>query len=70
MQSVCPPTSSEDSYVAVDHCPRSLVEVCGSDAAAGAKHALLLTLLENHEGRTVEMVWRYLVFFYIIILSQ
>ncbi|CAH0718777.1 unnamed protein product, partial [Brenthis ino] len=46
----------EESYVAVDHCPRSLVEVCGSDAAAGAKHALLLTLLENHEGRTVEML--------------
>lgn len=47
---------SEECYVAIDHCPRSLVEVCSSDAAAGAKHTLLLTLLENHEGRTVEMV--------------
>ncbi|XP_045491190.1 uncharacterized protein LOC123691045 isoform X2 [Colias croceus] len=47
---------SEDYYVAVDHCPRSLVDVCSSDAAASAKHALLLTLLENHEGRTVEML--------------
>ncbi|CAH2086843.1 unnamed protein product [Euphydryas editha] len=46
----------EESFVAVEHCPRSLVEVCASDAAAGAKHALLLTLLENHEGRTVEML--------------
>ncbi|XP_046965081.1 uncharacterized protein LOC124533685 isoform X4 [Vanessa cardui] len=46
----------EDSFVAVDHCARSLVEVCASDAAAGAKHALLLTLLENHEGRTIEML--------------
>ncbi|XP_045785650.1 uncharacterized protein LOC123881112 isoform X3 [Maniola jurtina] len=46
----------EECYVAIDHCPRSLVEVCSSDAAAGAKHALLLTLLENHEGRTVEML--------------
>ncbi|XP_026329596.1 ephexin-1 isoform X2 [Hyposmocoma kahamanoa] len=53
---------SEDLYVAVDHCPRSLLEVCSSDggvgggAAPAAKHALLLTLLENHEGRTVEML--------------
>ncbi|KAJ2952521.1 hypothetical protein O0L34_g6837 [Tuta absoluta] len=48
---------SEDSYIAVDHCPRSLLEVCSSDSgAAQAKHALLLTLLENHEGRTVEML--------------
>ncbi|CAK1552618.1 unnamed protein product [Leptosia nina] len=47
---------SEDLYVAVDHCPRSLVDVCSSDAAANAKHALLLTLLENHEGRTIEML--------------
>lgn len=39
----------------VEHCPRSLVEVCSSEAA-GVKHALLLTLLENHDGRTVEMV--------------
>lgn len=48
---------SEESYVCVEHCPRSLLEVCGSDGgAAAAKHALLITLLENHEGRTVEMV--------------
>ncbi|XP_049866678.1 uncharacterized protein LOC126367291 isoform X2 [Pectinophora gossypiella] len=47
----------EESYVAVDHCPRSLLEVCSSEGgAAQAKHALLLTLLENHEGRTVEML--------------
>ncbi|XP_041977510.1 uncharacterized protein LOC121731895 isoform X2 [Aricia agestis] len=45
----------EDVYVCVDHCPRSLVEVCSSDAVP-AKHALLLTLLENHQGRTVEML--------------
>ncbi|KAL0893568.1 hypothetical protein ABMA27_013757 [Loxostege sticticalis] len=48
---------SEESYVCVEHCPRSLLEVCGSDGgAAAAKHALLITLLENHEGRTVEML--------------
>lgn len=48
---------SEDQYVCVDHCARSLLEVCASEAgAASAKHALLITLLENHEGRTVEML--------------
>ncbi|XP_045515496.1 uncharacterized protein LOC123708702 isoform X2 [Pieris brassicae] len=47
---------SDECFVAIDHCPRSLVDVCSSDAAANAKHALLLTLLENHEGRTVEML--------------
>ncbi|CAG9783397.1 unnamed protein product [Diatraea saccharalis] len=46
---------SESCYLAVDHCPRSLLEVCAGDAAA-ARHALLITLLENHEGRTVEML--------------
>ncbi|XP_063377772.1 uncharacterized protein LOC134664968 isoform X2 [Cydia fagiglandana] len=49
----------ENSHVAVDFCPRSLLEVCAGDAgpgAAAAKHALLLTLLENHEGRTLEML--------------
>ncbi|XP_032513637.2 rho guanine nucleotide exchange factor 19 isoform X3 [Danaus plexippus] len=45
----------EDCYSVVEHCPRSLVEVCSSEAA-GVKHALLLTLLENHDGRTVEML--------------
>ncbi|XP_073944417.1 ephexin isoform X3 [Choristoneura fumiferana] len=55
----------ENSHVAVDFCPRSLLEVCAGDAGGGggggaggasAKHALLLTLLENHEGRTLEMM--------------
>ncbi|XP_061711876.1 uncharacterized protein LOC133521122 isoform X4 [Cydia pomonella] len=49
----------ENSHIAVDFCPRSLLEVCAGDAGpAGlsAKHALLLTLLENHEGRTLEML--------------
>ncbi|VVC96610.1 unnamed protein product [Leptidea sinapis] len=47
---------SEQCYVCVEHCARSLVDVCASDAPAAAKHGLLLTLLENHEGRTVEML--------------
>ncbi|XP_026742654.1 rho guanine nucleotide exchange factor 5 isoform X1 [Trichoplusia ni] len=48
---------SEDQFVCVDHCARSLLEVCASEAgAASAKHALLVTLLDNHEGRTLEML--------------
>ncbi|RVE54985.1 hypothetical protein evm_000352 [Chilo suppressalis] len=48
---------SDESYVAVDHCPRSLLEVCGvCGGEAAARHTLLVTLLENHEGRTIEMV--------------
>ncbi|XP_035435919.2 uncharacterized protein LOC118266593 isoform X3 [Spodoptera frugiperda] len=45
----------EDQYICVDHCPRSLLEVCSSEVGA-AKHALLITLLENHAGRTVELL--------------
>ncbi|KPJ07964.1 Ephexin-1 [Papilio machaon] len=47
----------EESYLAVDWCTRSLLEVCeGAAAPPSAKHALLLTLLENRDARTVEMV--------------
>ncbi|CAH2074640.1 unnamed protein product, partial [Iphiclides podalirius] len=47
----------EDSYAAVDWCARSLLEVCAGDSAPpAAKHALLLTLLENRHARTVEML--------------
>ncbi|XP_013182126.1 PREDICTED: ephexin-1-like [Papilio xuthus] len=47
----------EESYLAVDWCARSLLEVCeGAAAPPAAKHALLLTLLENRDARTVEMV--------------
>ncbi|XP_052748183.1 uncharacterized protein LOC113513781 isoform X2 [Galleria mellonella] len=47
--------TGEESYLGIDHCPRSLLEVC-EEGPAAAKHSLLLTLLENHEGRTVEML--------------
>lgn len=49
----------------VGHCPRSLITVIGNGPEGGhiwpgkeapAKHMLLLTILENHEGKTVEMV--------------
>ncbi|GBP78660.1 Ephexin-1 [Eumeta japonica] len=46
---------SDDTYLAVDFCPRSLLEVSSGDGGV-ARHSLLITLLENHEGRTVEML--------------
>ncbi|XP_068629728.1 rho guanine nucleotide exchange factor 15-like [Battus philenor] len=47
----------EESFLAVDWCARSLLEVCsGETAPLAAKHALLLTLLENRDARTIEMV--------------
>ncbi|CAG5011630.1 unnamed protein product [Parnassius apollo] len=47
----------EESFAAVDWCARSLLETCGGEAAPpAAKHALLLTLLENRDARTVEML--------------
>lgn len=59
----CSVLCSEECYVCVDHCPRSLLEVARGEGAAAGRHALLLTLLENHEGRTVEMVSRGLWFY-------
>ncbi|KAG6448704.1 uncharacterized protein LOC115442575 isoform X2 [Manduca sexta] len=47
---------SEEYYVALDYCARSLLEVSSSDAAGAARHALLLTLLENRDGKTLEMM--------------
>ncbi|XP_026464319.1 rho guanine nucleotide exchange factor 26-like [Ctenocephalides felis] len=55
---------SDENYMVVGHCPRSLITVIGNGPEGGhiwpgkeapAKHMLLLTILENHEGKTVEM---------------
>ncbi|XP_059061715.1 uncharacterized protein LOC131854611 isoform X2 [Achroia grisella] len=48
--------TGEDSYLGIDHCPRSLLEVSAGEATGAAKYPLLLTLLENHDGCTVEML--------------
>ena len=57
---------SDQTFHVLDYCPRSLVqlEACESlpclaklptAATAAHQHLMLLTLLSNHEGRTVEM---------------
>lgn len=67
--SVCPPTphprpltrlrSSAERFVVLDHAHRSLVQAQPLEEGAGSgagpyEHCFNLTLLENHQGRTVE----------------
>ncbi|KAA0202572.1 hypothetical protein HAZT_HAZT000590 [Hyalella azteca] len=55
---------SEDSYTVLDHCPRNMVQVLeleNSDKPPGRwleghKNLLIVTMLQNHENKTVEMV--------------
>lgn len=55
------------SYVVVDHCPRNLVQLqteglnqlpvkLNTSSDMSGKLLMLLTMLENHERKTVEMV--------------
>jgi hypothetical protein len=54
--------SGEGTFVVIDYCARSLVEMTLSDMMAqpmketSGKFVVLLTMLENHEKKTVEMV--------------
>ncbi|XP_063236544.1 rho guanine nucleotide exchange factor 15-like isoform X2 [Bacillus rossius redtenbacheri] len=56
---------SEDSYVVVDYCQRSLLQMAVAGdvphlpvkfTADHSRHLLLLTMLQNHDNKTVEMV--------------
>lgn len=54
---------SDKSYIVVDYCKRSLIEITPSDMMAQSplkdspgKNIILLTMLENHENKTLEMV--------------
>lgn len=56
---------SEESYAVLDHCPRNMVQVLELDTAdkpppgrwlEGHKNLLIVTMLQNHENKTVEMV--------------
>ena len=57
----------DDSYSVLDYCPRNMVQVdeyVRAEKPAGksaselllGKNCLLLTMLQNHENKTVEMV--------------
>lgn len=56
---------SDDSYLVFDHCARSMLAVSSGDVIPQlptkemsnvGKHLILMTLLENFEGKTIEMV--------------
>ncbi|XP_069177972.1 serine-rich adhesin for platelets isoform X2 [Procambarus clarkii] len=55
---------SEDQYMVLDYCSRNMVQVLELDAADkfpgrildGHKNLLIMTMLQNHENKTVEMV--------------
>lgn len=57
---------SEESYLVFDYCPRSMLTVSSGevipqlptkDVPLAGKHLIFMTLLENHEGKMVEMVY-------------
>uniref|UniRef100_A0A1Q3G0Y3 Putative guanine nucleotide exchange factor tim n=1 Tax=Culex tarsalis TaxID=7177 RepID=A0A1Q3G0Y3_CULTA len=56
---------SDETYLVTDYCPRALLTVNSGDIVpqlptkemqAIGKHLIIMTLLENHEGKTVEMI--------------
>ncbi|XP_059614105.1 uncharacterized protein LOC132260165 [Phlebotomus argentipes] len=56
---------SDENYLVFDHCPRSMLTVSSGDVipqlptkdvALAGKHLILMTLLENHEGKTIELI--------------
>lgn len=56
---------TDDTYTTFDYCPRSLLTVSSGevipqlptkDITLAGKHLLLMTLLENHDGKLIEMV--------------
>ncbi|XP_059350138.1 uncharacterized protein LOC130686438 [Daphnia carinata] len=55
----------EDSYAVLDYCPRNMVQVdehmrtekpIGKPGSELGKNLILLTMLQNHENKTVEMI--------------
>ena len=56
---------SDESYLVIDYCQRALLTVSSGDIVTGlpakemqtiGKNLIIMTLLENHEGKTIEMV--------------
>ncbi|XP_053687794.1 rho guanine nucleotide exchange factor 5-like [Sabethes cyaneus] len=55
----------DETYLVTDYCPRALLTVTSGDVVpqlptkemqAIGKHLIIMTLLENHEGKTAEMI--------------
>ncbi|EDO64570.1 AGAP007452-PA [Anopheles gambiae str. PEST] len=56
---------SDESYLVIDYCQRALLTVSSGDIVTGlpakemqtiGKNLIIMTLLENHEGKTIEMI--------------
>ncbi|XP_053674265.1 uncharacterized protein LOC128724567 [Anopheles nili] len=56
---------SDESYLVIDYCQRALLTVSSGDVVPGlpakemqtiGKNLIIMTLLENHEGKTIEMI--------------
>jgi len=62
-----PDATGDECYVVIDYCPRNLVQMTSAEwvtclplrfTSDGGHNLVLLTMLENHEKKTVEMVRR------------
>lgn len=49
---------SEENYSVIDYCARNLIQMTElkDPLVPSSKFLIMLTMLENHEGKTIEMV--------------
>jgi neuronal guanine nucleotide exchange factor len=62
-----PDATGDECYAVIDYCPRNLAQMTSAEwvtclpprfTSDGGHNLVLLTMLENHEKKTVEMVRR------------
>jgi hypothetical protein len=60
-----PDATGDECYAVMDYCPRNLVQMTSTEGMTnlpvkftsdGGRNLVLLTMLQNHEKKTVEMV--------------
>jgi neuronal guanine nucleotide exchange factor len=63
-----PDATGDECYAVIDYCPRNLVQMTSTEGMTnlpvkgtsdGTQNLVLLTMLQNHEKKTVEMVRRH-----------
>lgn len=63
----------EESYSVLDYCPRNMIQVeeyvraekvVGKAGSELGKNLILLTMLQNHENKTLEMVGKCFLYFF------
>lgn len=60
---------SDESYTVVDYCARNFVQMVDATdlvITSSYKNLLMLTILENHEAKTIEMVFYIDLFIYFL----